>query len=338
MSVAVEQAHEAGEQAEGDPAAHLRATFRSMASEVRFWVVAPRPSAEEDVASARAVVEAVAASCTRFDPQSPLMRANAAGRSWTVVPPECFDALRAAYAAHVETGGLFDPRVLRVLTGHGYDTSLPFESRRISLPEVSANTPRRRGLRGRRAWRPRFDPQRRAVKVGPEPVDLGGIGKGLAVRWAGERLAGAGDAVLVEAGGDILALGQGPDGTGWMVGVEDPLGGADPVAVLRVSDLAVATSSTRVRTWTVGGAEVHHLVDPRSQRPAESGLASVTVVGPDPATAEVWSKTLFVLGRPSIRAEADRRGLAALWVERNGRVGTSRALRPHLAWEAPRER
>jgi thiamine biosynthesis lipoprotein len=313
----------------------LRVAFRSMASDITLWVVDPGVGAEDAVAAARGVIERVAATCTRFDPTSDLMRANAAGTSRTVVSRECFDALRAAHAAHLDTAGLFDPRVLRALSAYGYDTSLPFESRRLSLPEGRATGFRRRGL-GRRTWRPRFDADRLAVRLGREPVDLGGIGKGLAVRWAADLLGEAGRASLVEAGGDLMALGAGPDGDGWMVAVESPLGDPDPAAVLRVTDRAVATSSTRVRSWTVGGAEVHHLIDPRTGRSADTDLASVTVVGDDPALSEVWSKALFVTGRGGIRAAADDRGLAALWVDRSGRVGTSRAMRPYVEWQVPR--
>jgi thiamine biosynthesis lipoprotein len=310
----------------------LQVTFRSMASDVRLWVVAPGADAERQVDDARRVVESVAASCTRFDPESALMRANAAGRRWHEVPPECFDAIAAAYDAHVATDGLFDPRVLRVLTAYGYSESLPFESRRVSIAQAGA-LPRR----GRaRSWRPGLDRDRLRVRVGSEPIDLGGIGKGLAMRWAGDRLRGAGESALVEAGGDLMAIGAGPDGLGWMVGVENPYGGAEPAAVLRLRDRGCATSSVRVRSWTVEGSDVHHLVDPRTGRSAESGLVSVSVVGADPATAEVWSKSLFVLGRSAIRAAADERGLAALWIDTQGHVGVSRAMRPHVAWQVSR--
>jgi thiamine biosynthesis lipoprotein len=313
----------------------LRVAFRSMASDITLWVVDPGVSAPAASAAAQGVIERVASTCTRFDPTSDLMRANAAGTRWSVVSRECFDALRAAHAAHLDTDGLFDPRVLRALSAYGYDSSLPFETRRLSLPAGSGAGIRRRGL-GRRTWRPRFDADRLAVRIGREPVDLGGIGKGLAVRWAADLLGDAGRSALVDAGGDLMALGAGPDGEGWMVAVESPLGDPDPAAVLRVTDRAVATSSTRVRSWTVGGAEVHHLIDPRTGRSADTDLASVTVVGDDPALSEVWSKALFVTGRGDIRAAADDRGLAALWVDRSGRVGTSRAMRPYVEWQVPR--
>jgi thiamine biosynthesis lipoprotein len=303
-----------------------------MASDVTLWVVDPRPSARRQLDGARAIVERVAATCTRFDPTSDLMRANEAGRRWQVVAPECFDALQVAHQAHLATDGLFDPRVLRVLTSYGYDASLPFEGRTVHLPTATTSEP----ARARRAWKPKFDAERSAVRVGRDPVDLGGIGKGLAVRWASQQLAGAGAAALVDAGGDLMALGAGPDGTGWMVGVEDPNGGDEPAAVLRLTDRACATSSIRVRSWTAGERQVHHIVDPRTGRSAESGLVSVTVVGTDPAMSEVWSKSLFVVGKAGIRAAADARSMPALWIDAAGHVGVSRAMRPYVAWQVSR--
>jgi len=312
----------------------LQHSFRSMASDVRFWVVRPGADAEAAVEQARALVETVARTCTRFDPTSDLMRANAAGREWQQVAPECFEALVLAEQAHRETGGLFDPRVLTVLRSMGYDRPLPFAERSLQLDGQQLPAPRRRWSRTK-AWNPGFDEDRSAVRIGSEPVDLGGIGKGLAVTWASEILAGSGDAVLTEAGGDLMALGPGPDGDGWMVDVENPFGG-QAAAVLRVTDRGIATSSTRIRSWTVGERQVHHLIDPRTRQPAESDLASVTVVGADPGIAEVWSKSLFVLGRSSIRSFADDRGLAALWIDTGGHVGVSREMRPYVAWQVSR--
>ena len=63
---------------------------------------------------------------------------------------------------------------------------------------------------------------------------------------------------------------------------------------------------------------LHHLIDPRTGEPGGDGLAAVTVAGPDPAWAEVWSKALFVEGARSIAAAARSRGLAAWWVGGDG--------------------
>jgi thiamine biosynthesis lipoprotein len=315
--------------------ADLQHTFRAMATDVHLHVVDPTAAARAALQRAEDVVAAVASTCTRFDPSSALMRVNAAPRQWHRVPAELYAALREAYDAYRLTGGAFDPRVLETLTSWGYDRSLPFRSGAVAVAAGPAAPPR---PPGRRTWRPRFDERQHAVRLGPVPVDLGGIGKGLAVRWAARELAGAGRAGLVEAGGDLYAAGSGPEGAGWNVAVEDPRGGDEPLAVLTLSDLACATSSVRLRHWRVDGQDVHHLIDPRTGRPARSGLLSVTVVAADPALAEVWSKALFLAGRGRVRQVADEQGLAAMLVGSDGSVGLSRAMRPYVSWQVSRDR
>jgi len=304
-----------------------------MASRITLRVVDPGPTAGDALAAARRVFERVEAACTRFDPQSPLMRANADRTAWHAVPEECYLAVAEAARAHLETGGLFDPRVLDTLVGLGYDRTLPFRSG-VSLTgagrAVAARVAAGAGL-----WQPGLDPQSRSIRLGVDRIDLGGIGKGLAVRLAARALARAGGGHLIEAGGDCHVAGSGPDGGGWRIGIEDPTGGPEPVAVLRVADTGCATSSLRVRSWQVDGRRVHHLIDPRTGRSAQGGLLSVTVLDTDPARAEVWSKSLLIAGQGRIAALAARRRLPALWVDEDRRVAVSTAMEPCVIWVAP---
>ncbi|HEX8344091.1 MAG TPA: FAD:protein FMN transferase [Actinoplanes sp.] len=308
--------------------------FATMGTTARVRVERPGPDAERAVDAVEELFRAVDAQCTRFDPASPLMRANAAG-GWHQVPQWCYAALEEAAAAHLRTGRLFDPRVLTELVELGYDTSLPFATGPVSLPSRQS-----RPVRTVRVlpWQPRFDAATRAVAVGPAAVDLGGIAKGLAVRWAADLLRNSADTFFIDAGGDGYFAGAGPAGRGWSVGVEDPLGGtgplggADPVAVLAVRDQACATSSTRLRQWRAGDHKAHHLIDPRTGGPSVGGLASVTVVGSDPAAAEVWSKTLFLHGADRIESVALAEGIAALWVRDDGGIGATDDIRAMLAW------
>lgn len=313
--------------------------LRAMATEVTLTVVAPGDVAGPALQRAAAVFARVEAACTRFRADSPLMVANASCQEWHVVPPECFDAVSAAWQAYRQTGGLFDPRVLDTLVRLGYDRTLPFtDPAARPRPSPPSSPPAAGGPLTAQPWRPEFDAARRAVRLGEHPVDLGGIGKGLAVRRAADELAAVGAPFLVEAGGDLAVGGDGPDGQGWLVGVEDPAPGPDGdpdlVAVLRLADRSCATSSVRVRHWQVDGRSVHHLIDPRTGASSTTGLHAVTVVGTDAATAEVWSKALFVLGRDAVADTCRARGLAALWVGDDGVVGTSDALHPYLVREA----
>ncbi|GAA3808942.1 FAD:protein FMN transferase [Cellulomonas soli] len=352
-------APEAAPVSEAAPAPTVDRTFASMASAIRLSVVRPGPTADARLDRAEQVVRAVATHCTRFEATSALSRANLAPDAWHAVPAELAAAIDAAAQAHRATDGLFDPRVLRTLQAWGDDGALEFADH--APRPVVGSSPTGAVLRPAEpdtSWvGTRWEPQvvveagLHLVHLGGWAVDLGGIGKGLAVRWAADALAGAGAGHLVDAGGDLALAGAGPDGGAWKVGVEDPLGGEDPVLVLalpRAEDagtqapsgpppaMACATSSTRRRRWTVDGTPVHHLVDPRTARPGGRGLAAVTVVASDPAWAEVWSKALFLSGAQAVREQAEDRGLAAAWVTADGTVGTSSALDPVVVWRCGR--
>lgn len=279
------------------------------------------------LADALAVFGDVEAACTRFDPASPLMRANASPTESHGVPVLCFEAIREAYRHYVATGGRFDPRVLADLVAMGYDRSFT-----VTPTRARTTTVRHGARRALPRWEPRFWEQGCEVVLGPLPVDLGGIGKGLAVRWASAALRRAAPDHLVDAGGDLYCSGSAPDGQPWRVAVEDPFGDPTPRAVLVLSDLACATSSIRLRRWVTDGERVHHLVDPRSGRPGGDGLHAVTVVMADPAEAEVQAKVLFLAGRDGVEAAASRSGLAALWVDERGVARASRSMEPFVQW------
>lgn len=315
--------------------------FRAMNTDITIQVTGPGAQAEHLIDQARRLFARVELACTRFDPDSALMQANRAGESWVEVPSECYLAIAEAEGAHVETQGLFDPRVLETLVGLGYDRTLAFGDGPVRLssgtrPEgipLILPSPAAAAASSRRPpWTPGLDRVRRAVRVGPLPVDLGGIGKGLAVRWASHLLVEAGAGHLVEAGGDCALAGPSPDGGPWRIGVEDPFGGDQPVAVLALHDTAVATSSLRKRTWQLDGRQVHHLIDPRSGACVDGGLRSVTVLDTDAARAEVWSKALLVAGRRHIAELATEKALPALWVDDSGRLAATPELHETIIW------
>jgi thiamine biosynthesis lipoprotein len=277
-------------------------------------------------------LEASEQAMSRFRPTSDLTRLNRlAGTSRVSVPtPRLRQALVAADRARRITDGRFDPWVLTDLDRLGYR---------------GADIGRPAGSIGAGSVGPGTDVARVVVRTGrarislPQPVDLGGIGKGLGLRWAADDLHRLGWAnVLLEAGGDLVGLGIGPDDEPWRVGLEDPLDPTEHLAVIEVVDSAVATSSVRVHRWVTEGRTVHHLLDPRTGEPADTGLLSVTVAGPDPAWAEVWSKVLFIGGRASIAAEARARGLAAWWVADDGSLEMTADARRRTAWVAAEDR
>jgi thiamine biosynthesis lipoprotein len=281
--------------------------------------------------------EAAEQALSRFRDRSALTELNrvSGDGTWHAVEPRLYRTLATAERAWRLTGGRFDPRVLGDLERLGYRGALLGEG--AAAPEVGSVEPDPGQARPLAAgpWLER-DPRRSAVRV-RVPLDSGGIGKGLALRWAWRSIeAGLGArGALLEAGGDLVGRGPGPAGTAWLVGIEDPTGGPGPLAVVALASGALCTSSVAITRWRTGdGRAVHHLLDPRTGEPGGDGLLATTVAAADPAWAEVWSKALFLAGSRAIGDEARARGLTAWWVEADGTLHLTPAARPQTVWTA----
>lgn len=321
---------------------------RALGSALRLHVRLPDPAAlaaraaaEEAWDRVRAEFDAVDRALSRFRADSELTALNRlAGTAGVVdVSWRLRTAVAAAHRAGRLTGGRFDARVLAALERIG-EHGAPLDGDAVDQGSGGAARAGRDVGAGRGAAEPGTRPSSR-VQIPDAPLDMGGIGKGLALRWAAAEAMAVlppRTGLLLEAGGDVVHAGHPPAG-GWLVGIEDPAAvrgpDVEPVAVVAVRCGAVATSSIRVRHW-VGpdGRPVHHLVDPLTGDPARTGLIAVTVAGIDPVWAEVWSKALFLAGRGSIGDEARHRGLAVWWVDEEGRLGMTPEARLRSAWVA----
>jgi thiamine biosynthesis lipoprotein len=143
-------------------------------------------------------------------------------------------------------------------------------------------------------------------------LDPSGLVKGWAVDGAAERLSAAGArSFCIDAGGDVVARGRPAPDRPWRVGVRHPEDHGRLAAVLAVEDLAVATSGAYER-----GA---HIIDPHTGRPPE-GLLSVTVVGPDLATADAYATAAFAMGQDGPGWTATLDGFEAFCITADRRV------------------
>lgn len=132
-------------------------------------------------------------------------------------------------------------------------------------------------------------------------LDLGGIAKGYGVDRAVEALRRAGiERALVNAGGDLYALGTGPDGEPWRIGIQDPGDPTDTIGVVEVANAAIATSGTYARFFRHAGHRYHHLLDPETGAPRETLVRSLTVKADSCMHADVAATALF--GMPRERA------------------------------------
>ncbi|MEE0206503.1 MAG: FAD:protein FMN transferase [Peptococcaceae bacterium] len=129
-------------------------------------------------------------------------------------------------------------------------------------------------------------------------VDLGGIAKGFTSARVMEifRENGVENGIL-SLGGNVQALGTKPDGTLWRVGLQDPADERALFATLELADKAVITSGAYERNFEQDGITYHHIIDPRTGYPAESGLSSVTIVSDDGTLADGLSTALYIMGK-----------------------------------------
>jgi len=270
--------------------------FRAMGTDVR--VVTPGLGPTREAAVTRrvaAVFDESERRFSRFLPESELARLNRATGPTPVSAP-MLAALDRARAYVDLTRGLFDPTIGSSLDAAGYDRSFaPGALDRPTRPPPGAPAG--------------FDQvvvDAAAGTVSRPPgvrLDLGGFIKGHTADRAARLLP---EVAAVDAGGDAVLRGAGPDGDGWLVDVEDPADAARVVLTLRVRDAAVATSAPNRRRWLVAGAEQHHLIDPRTGLAGASDLAQVTVIARTAELADVLAKTAFFLGATAGRRFLER--------------------------------
>ena len=160
-------------------------------------------------------------------------------------------------------------------------------------------------------------------------VDLGGIAKGYIADQIAEAIRGRVLGATLNFGGNVYAVGIKPDASPFRVGIRDPQGGDnDSIAVVSVSDLSVVTSGIYERYFELNGVRYHHILDPGTGMPADSGLISVTIVSRDGCLADALSTSLFVMGKEKALAywETHSDSFDVILVEEDGGITVTRGL------------
>jgi len=293
------------------PAGTVAERFPAMGCEVLMIVPAGRAA---HVATVAALFAEWEARLSRFRPDSDLSRLNAAAGRPVWVREPLLGVLRRALRAARATRGVFDPTLARELAALGYSTTFS------AIREEGAERP---APARASSWHDvRLGPGGLVSLPADLAVDLGGIAKGMAVDAALAALRAEGvPAALVSAGGDLAVLGGRP----WSIAV-DAAGGETALTLTRG---ALATSSTEERRWRTPRGEMHHLIDPRTRRPATSDLVRVTVHAPTCEAAEVAAKAALILGSVEGAAFLERHRLTAL-------LSTAVESFPVGAWPAQR--
>lgn len=163
-------------------------------------------------------------------------------------------------------------------------------------------------------------------------IDLGSVAKGYTGDELSRLLKGSGvTSAMLDLGGNIQAVGAKPDGAPWRVGIRDPEGDGN-LGVVEVTDKAVVTSGGYERYFEEDGVRYWHILDPKTGRPARSGLASVTVVGESGVLCDALSTALFVTGLDGALAHwRQHRDFEAVFVCEDGSVTITEGLEDSFA-------
>lgn len=200
------------------------------------------------------------------------------------------DIVSEALKINKTTNGAFDISIYPLMVKWGFTTQ------KYNVPSKSEIS---KLLKNVDSSKVEFDEKSSSIKLGKNmKIDLGGIAKGYTSSRVMQIFKDCGvTSGLVSLGGNVQALGTKTDGTDWQIAIENPDKSSDYIGVVSVKDKAVITSGGYERYFEKNGKTYHHILDPKTGYPAESGLKSVTIVSDNGTLADALSTSLFVMGK-----------------------------------------
>jgi thiamine biosynthesis lipoprotein len=245
-----------------------------------------------------------------------------AGKNPVVVGQETFDVVREAVHASEISSGTFD------ITFESLHGLWKFDQDLDPHPPTDAQIKAKLPLVGYHHIH--LDPAARSIYLdnAGTKISLGGIAKGFAVDRAAKVLRDAGlTSFYVQAGGDLYAAGKKPDGSDWSAGIRDPRGPEGMYfAVLPISDHAFSTAGDYERSYVIDGKRYHHIIDPRTGKPATASR-SVTIYAPTALLADEIDDAVFILGpEKGLKLVESLEDVGAVIVDAHNNVHVSKRL------------
>lgn len=271
--------------------------------------------APEVLDEAEALCERMEQLFSRTIPTSDIGRVNAAAGEPVEVEKQTAELVSCALDYCEESNGLFDITIGAVSELWDFTKGVvpAPEAIKAALPHVGWECVHVEGTTIRLE-----DPHAR--------LDLGGIAKGFITDKLIELFAqrGVTDA-FVNLGGNVAVMGHNEKNKPWTVGVRNPFdeSGAQVVARVETTAGSLVTSGLYERSFEQDGRRYWHILDPRTGYPVETDLVSASVFSAASIDGDGYTKPLFMLGRDEALAFAERHGVQALLVDKDGGVQTT---------------
>lgn len=252
---------------------------------------------------------------SNWDPESEISRLNAAevGQPFSV-SKDMLELLKTADEVHVGSDGLFDLTLGPLVKLWGFFTPEP----NAAIPsdeEIAAALQKV----GQRTHITRDDDQRTVTRLQDgTSLFVSAIAKGEGIDLVSRKLTSMGlDNFMVEVGGDLFAIGPGPTGEGWRIGIEEPTaGGRKLERIVAINGYGMATSGDYRNYFEEDGVRYSHILNARTGRPVLHSTASVTVLAENAALADAWATALLALGSERGLVVAQEQNLAAFFIDR----------------------
>lgn len=247
---------------------------------------------------------------------------NSAGKTPIPVDTDTFDVIQKGLSYSELTGGSFDITIgpLVKLWNIGFpDANVPTDTQiTTKLPLVNYKNVV-------------LDTKDQTIFLTQEgmQLDLGGIGKGYAADRVANLFREKGvKHALIDLGGNILALGNKPNGSLWKIGVQNPLSTrGKTIGHISVEDKSIVTSGIYERFIEQDGKKYHHILDPSTGYPFENDIAGVTIISDTSIDGDALSTSVFSKGvEAGLEFVNTLEGIDAIFVTKNNDIYLSQGI------------
>lgn len=248
---------------------------------------------------------------------------EAAGKKPVVLSPETINILKTAKKYAEISRGAFDVTIGPLVKAWGVFTDNP---RIPSQDEID----RLLKLTDYRKLKVDTVNSKAMLELPGMIADLGGIAKGYAGDEAIKIYRKYGiKSAYINLGGNVVVLGTKPDGKPWRIGIQNPRAeNGFYIGIVEVTDKAVVTSGDYERFFEKDGIRYHHILDPNTGYPADSGLISATIVTDISMDADALSTSVFVLGlKKGWELVKNLKGVEAIFITKEKEVYVTEGLK-----------
>lgn len=259
-----------------------------------------------------------------YVPTSQISRINEqAGKDYTEVSQQCLALLEKAIEVSAQSAGLFDITVAPLT--QLWDITA--ENPRVPQPQAIEQAKQLVDYRDIL-----IDGNRVMLRYPGQAIDLGAVAKGASCaivrQVAQEYEIKTG---YVSVGGNLIVLGNDPQGEDFRFAIRDPQGDASEyIATLSLTGSTMATTGAYERWFEQDGKRYHHILDPRTGYPAESDLLSVSVISEDGMLADCMSTALFIEGKQAALQRMQEEDYQLVIVDTEGNIYYSPSLEGNI--------